>query len=426
MFKKTILPLLLFLSSFLYAQEPYYNDVNLNLTGLTLKEELATKIISTHTYFLFYDQVWDASKITDVNPANNQEVLLLYGWENGTDTDVTNDRTRAKDNNGGSNGQWNREHVYSQSLGTPSLGDSGPGADAHNLRPADSQTNSSRGNRFFSDGSGNAGATSETYTDPIDNTTSTGWYPGDEWKGDVARMMMYMYLRYGDRCLPTNIGLGSSASTPDAMIDLFLEWNAADPVSEVERQRNTYHENTANAFAQGNRNPFIDNPILATRIWGGPRAEDTWGIYTSSDNQAPTVPQNLQTANITTKSLILSWDASTDNVETTSYDVYVDGNLVINTTTTSVTLTDLFPNTSYALTVVAKDIVDNMSAQSAVLNETTLEDTEAPSVPTNVTVSNETTTSFIITWEASTDNTEVLNYDVFLDGTLVTTTDVLA
>ena len=149
MIKKITLFILLISSVTTFSQQTYYNDVNLNLTGTTLKEELATKIISTHTRFLFYNQIWDASKATDVNPNNNQEVVLIYGWENGTDADVTNDRTRGINNNSGNVGDWNREHVYSRSLGTPNLGEAGPGSDAHNLRPADTQRNSSRNNRKF-------------------------------------------------------------------------------------------------------------------------------------------------------------------------------------------------------------------------------------------------------------------------------------
>jgi len=414
MFKKSVLLFGLLFSFVSFSQETYYNDINLRLTGLTLKEELVTKITSTHTKFLFYEEVWSASKATDVNPNNSQEVLLIYGWENGSDTDTKNDKFRGIDDNGGNAGNWNREHVYAQSLGTPTLGEAGPGADAHHLRPADKDWNSTRQNRKFSDGSGNSGTQS-----------NGGWYPGDEWKGDVARMMMYMYLRYDDRCLMSNVGIGDNSGTPDDMIDLFLQWNVEDPVSDFERQRNTYHENTGNTYAQGNRNPFIDNPILATRIWGGPLAEDTWGIYTSSDTEAPTVPQNLVVNNITTKSVDLSWQPATDNVETTSYDVYIDGNLVINTTNSFVSLSDLFPNTNYSLTVVAKDIVNNMSAQSPAIAFTTLEDTEAPSVPANIVISNETTNSFIVSWEASTDNTKILNYDVYIDGSKVTTTTEL-
>ena len=407
MIKKITLFILLISSVTIFSQQTYYNDVNLNLTGTTLKEELATKIISTHTRFLFYDQIWDASKATDVNPNNNQEVVLIYGWENGTDADVTNDRTRGINNNSGNVGDWNREHVYSQSLGTPPLSDEGPGSDAHHLRPADTQRNSSRNNRKFTAGSGFSGAQS-----------NGGWYPGDEWKGDVARMMMYMYVRYDDRCLISNIGIGDNSNTPDDMIDLFLQWNAEDPVSEIEKQRNDYHENLSNQNAQGNRNPFIDNPRLATRIWGGPEAEDIWGIYTNSDTEAPSVPTNLQASNITTFSIDLSWTASTDNVGVTSYDIYVNGNLEVATSTTSITISNLLPDSNYSFAVLAKDIANNASQLSTPLDSKTLKDEEPPTIPQNLVISNETESTFIISWDASTDNTKVGIYEIYVDDVL--------
>jgi endonuclease I len=52
---------------------------------------------------------------------------------------------------------------------------------------------------------------------------------------------------------------------------MFLEWNAEDPVSAFEMQRQEIIEG-----AQGNRNPFIDNPYFATLIWDGPEAENLW------------------------------------------------------------------------------------------------------------------------------------------------------
>lgn len=405
---KKLLTLIFLLATFLvWAQESYYSDVNLNLTGLSLKNALATKITTTHTNFLTYTpDVWEASRVTDENPNNTTQVLLIYGWENGTDGDVTNDRARDKFNNGGSIGEWNREHVYPRSLGTPNLGTDGPGADAHSLRPSDVSTNSSRGNKKFASGSGNAGA------------VTGGWYPGDEWKGDVARMMMYMYLRYNTRCLPSNVGVGSNTGTPDDMIDLFLQWNAEDPVSDFERQRNTFHENTSNTYAQGNRNPFIDNPYLATRIWGGPEAEDTWGIYTGDDTTAPTVPTNLVLTDITTSSMNLSWTASSDNVGVSSYEIYLDGNFYHETSDTSYDAEDLTPNTHYSFRVLAKDIAGNKSGQSVPANASTLADTEAPTTPVDVSISNETDASFKITWRPSNDNTGVTSYDIFLDGNL--------
>ena len=154
---------------------------------------------------------------------------------------------------------------------------------------------------------------------------------------------MYMYLRYGDQCKTNIFGcLEVSTGTFDDMVDLFLQWNAEDPVSEVEKaNENPYHENLSNPYAQGNRNPFIDNPILATRIWGGPVAEDRWGIYTTGDTEIPSVPTNLMISNETTSSIDLDWTASIDNIGVSSYDVFVNGTLSTSVTTNSVTISSL-------------------------------------------------------------------------------------
>lgn len=400
--KKKILLFTLFLTFVVSAQEQYYSDVDLTAEGLALKENLATKTISAHTNFLIYTPgVWESSKITDVNPDNNSEVLLIYGFS----ASGTTARTNGINNNGGGQGEWNREHTYPRSLGNPNLGSSGPGSDAHHLRPSDVEYNGQRGSKKFANGTGNSGS------------VSGGWYPGDEWKGDVARMMMYMYIRYGDRCTPNGVGIGSTAGTPDDMIDLFLDWNAADPVSDFERQRNTHHESNQ-TYAQGNRNPFIDNAYLATRIWGGTPAEDSWGIYTSNDNEAPTVPTNVALNTVKTSAITASWTASADNEAVTKYEVYANGDLNGETADTNYTLTGLNSNTAYAITVLAKDLANNQSELSEAANGTTLTDTTAPSVPTNVTISNETGTSFKVNWSAATDDTAVTAYDVFVNGTL--------
>jgi endonuclease I len=361
--KKQLFFTLLFFTTFLFAQIPaYYNDVNLNLNGTQLKNELATKIISTHTHYLSYSNIWNACQITDLDPndTSNMNVLLIYGYDD-NDGNYRTDRTRSKYAKGGTNGtDWNREHVYAKSLGTPSLGTSGPGSDAHHLRPCDATWNSTRGSEKFAQGSGHSG--------PVAN----GWYPGDEWKGDVARMIMYMYLRYGNQCKPTNVGVGNSSNTPDDMIDLFLQWNAEDPVSQIEINRNNYHGNTANTYAQGNRNPFIDNPAFATQIWGGPQAEDKFGNATTTDTQAPSVPTNLTVSNSTTTSVLINWTASTDNVAVQDYAIYVNGNYYNSTSATSFTVSALTPNTTYSFFVEANDAAGNTSNASTTVYATTL------------------------------------------------------
>lgn len=265
---KKFIALLLTFSLLVYGfgQVPaYYSSIDFSQTGLPLKEDLSDLVTTTHTSPSTYSEVWDILKQADLDPENSSVVLLMYGY-NDADGDVINDRTRDKDNNGGSPGQWNREHVFPKSLGSPDLGTSGPGSDPHNLRASDVQANGNRSNRKFASGSGNAG------------TTGSNWYPGDEWKGDAARIVMYMYLRYDSRCLPNAVAVGSTNAVDANMINLLLDWNAEDPVSDFEINRNN------EIFeAIGNRNPFIDNPAIATRIWGGAEAEDTWGSLSIND-----------------------------------------------------------------------------------------------------------------------------------------------
>ncbi|AZQ42738.1 endonuclease [Nonlabens ponticola] len=257
----------LLMASLGWAQVPsYYNDVDINLTGSSLRSELASKVSSTQTTNLSYTPgVWNAMKQADLDPTNSNDVILIYGY-NDNDGISNTDRTRSKNENGGGSTDWNREHVYPKSLGNPNLGTTGPGSDMHHLRPADVSRNGSRSNRKFADGSGNSRITAQGH-----------WYPGDEFKGDVARMMMFMYVRYGSRCLPKNVGVGTAASADSNMLNLFLEWNVEDPVDNYELNRNNIIEGI-----QGNRNPFIDNPAFATAIWNGPQAEDRFGTGTGS------------------------------------------------------------------------------------------------------------------------------------------------
>jgi endonuclease I len=260
------------------AQIPeYYSEIDFSQDGEYLKEQLAELVTETHTTNLSYTPgVWNALKISDLDPDNSQNVLLVYG-HNDDDGIHSTDRTRDKDlscHTSSCTGLWNREHVFPRSLGTPNLGTTNAGADVHSLRAIDAQRNIIRSNRPFEAGSGAA-----SYI-----TNSGNFFPGDEWRGEVARMMMYMYIRYPTQCAATSVGAGSTSFSPlGDMPDIFLIWNAEDPVTDFEMQRNDHIETV-----QGNRNPFIDNPFLATMIWSGPVAEDSWEVlYTETQTATP-------------------------------------------------------------------------------------------------------------------------------------------
>ncbi len=91
------------------------------------------------------------------------------------------------------------------------------------------------------------------------------------------------------------------------------------------------------------------------------------------DTEAPTIPTALAASNITTTSVTISWNASTDNVAVTEYEVYQDGSLIGNPTSTSYSVSGLSSFNQYAFTVKAKDAAGNTSALSNSLNVTTLD-----------------------------------------------------
>ncbi|SEH39369.1 endonuclease [Epilithonimonas hominis] len=339
-------------SLFAFAQSApsYYSGVNFSKTGNALKSDLATLISSTHTKTISYSELQTLMKSSDVDPQNPANLLLIYGSQ----SSGTHQRSRPI------GGSWNREHVYAKSKGTPNLGTSGPGADGHHLRPADNTLNSTRGSLSFDDGTG-----ATAY-----KTSRGGWFPGDEWKGDVARILMYMYVRYNSRCLPLNITMNPSTYSSD-FPDILLKWNIEDPVSDFEKQRNNVVAQT-----QGNRNPFIDNAYLATVIWGGPAAQNTWPDTfsggTTSDSEAPSAPTNLNVTAVTSTSVALAWTASTDNVAVSGYDVYVDNAFKTSVTSTSAAISGLAPSTTYMVYVVARDAAGNKSNSSATVQAQTL------------------------------------------------------
>jgi chitodextrinase len=139
---------------------------------------------------------------------------------------------------------------------------------------------------------------------------------------------------------------------------------------------------------------------------------------TTTDTTRPSTPNGLVASNITSTSLDLTWNASTDNVGVVGYIVYKDGASIGSPTGTSYTVTGLNPSTSYGFVIKAVDAGANIGFGSAALYATTtaVTDNEAPSAPGAIATSNITSTSVTLTWGAATDNIGVTNYYVYRDG----------
>lgn len=233
----------------------YYDSLE-GKSGAALKQALQDiianpAVVRAHTY----GDVINILKTADQNPLNNNQVWLIYTEQPRSKIDYQTTSSII--------GKWNREHIYCQSRGN--FGDlynlppdginnwlaSGPDdigaglSDAHHLRAVDGQENTSRNNRNYG----------VDYNGPVANPTSS-------WKGDVARAVFYMAVRYN--------GLNVVDGNPNENIvgqigDLttLLQWNHTDPSDDYEMNRNNYIYTW-----QMNRNPFIDMPALADYIWG--------------------------------------------------------------------------------------------------------------------------------------------------------------
>ncbi|MEU4509393.1 glycosyl hydrolase family 18 protein [Nonomuraea wenchangensis] len=161
--------------------------------------------------------------------------------------------------------------------------------------------------------------------------------------------------------------------------------------------------------------------------WEPPNVPALWKVSTGggTDTTAPSVPGNLRSTGVTSNSVSLAWNASTDNVAVTGYEVYRGSTLITTVTDTTHTDTGLTASTAYTYTVRARDAAGNRSAASAAVTATTSNgggtDTTAPSVPGNLRSTGVTSSSVSLAWNASTDNVAVTGYEVYRGSTLVAT-----
>ncbi len=145
----------------------------------------------------------------------------------------------------------------------------------------------------------------------------------------------------------------------------------------------------------------------------------------AADTQAPTAPSNLTASSTTTTATTLNWNASTDNVGVTQYQIRRN-NVIVGTvggTITTYNATGLTASTTYSFDVLALDAAGNVSPPSNTVQVTTgaAADTQAPTAPSNLTASNTTTTATTLNWNASTDNVGVTQYQIRRNNAIVGT-----
>lgn len=149
-------------------------------------------------------------------------------------------------------------------------------------------------------------------------------------------------------------------------------------------------------------------------------------VLTPPDTTPPSVPAGLSSGAATIASFLLRWNAASDNVGVTAYEVFRDGMSLGTTGATSFSVTGLALSTAYTMTVRARDAAGNWSAPSAARVISTLADTIPPSVPTGLAAGAITLRSFTLSWGASTDNVGVTGYEVFRGSVSLGTTTGLA
>jgi endonuclease I len=226
---------------------PGYYQSALNKTGFALRAALH-EIINDHRVIPYSSSSFDTSdalRVLDQDPQNPANVFLLYVQR----SEPTN--TFAL------NTGWNREHLWPDSYGLIGPADS----DLFNLRAEDLTVNAERGNKYFDVSDTNS--TSYRFPAHLEalqcSTDSDSWEPPRYTKGDIARAMFYMDVRYeGDRANEPQLRLRDTivAGPNMARLSTLLRWHEADPVDAAERRRNDLiHE-----LYQFNRNPFVDHP----------------------------------------------------------------------------------------------------------------------------------------------------------------------
>lgn len=282
---KKVFSLIIALSfALLAAAQPanYYNSAN-GLTGNQLKVALHN-IIKGHSS-ISYAQIWNAFWSTD-NKGNGVVWDMYSDRPNGTSPYVYYLGEDQCGNYSGEGDCYNREHSWPSSWFNDQ---NTPRTDLHHIFPTDGYVNNRRGNYAFGE-VGSASWTSRNGSKlgacKTPGFSGTVFEPIDEYKGDFARAIMYMSVRYfSEDASWSSSDMTSKSEIKPWAIEMLLRWNDLDPVSEKEKERN---EAIYNDY-QHNRNPFVDHPEYARMIW-----DPNWSVVEENSVDAYLFPNPIE------------------------------------------------------------------------------------------------------------------------------------
>lgn len=225
----------------------YYDFVPSNPTeGLsgTLRTSLSSNIVPKDWYSYSGTGENTLSSIlqeADEDPTNSANMIYLYTRDSVAKNPASS---------------WNREHTWPKSLSGGNWGEGKAGTDILHLRPTYQTPNSTRSSLVFTE---ITGGTKRTYNGMDFGYTGGGFMPLNATKGDVARICMYVWVAYKDfyTSMPNITNVFQS-------YDTLLKWHTEDKPDVLEAHRNEVSE----ASKQKNRNPFVDHPEYAWKIFG--------------------------------------------------------------------------------------------------------------------------------------------------------------
>lgn len=331
-----------------YYTGSYVYDTLSKQSSNTLKGNLKTLMTNTQSKVTSYNELKTMHAYADSTAGSSSKMTLVYSsasisstWDNGK--------------------TWNREHVWPQSLGTFTT--TKCGSDLHHLHPADSKVNSTRCNLPYGVvTTGTSYKTAKTTSGVTAGYYTSNFYePLDNAKGDIARTLLYVYVRWGETNLTDVI-----QST-----DVLLKWCQADPVDTWEMGRNDSVQSI-----QGNRNVFIDYPEYAWLIFGKsiPKCTTPSGKAAATGT---TSGSGSTTPAPTTQQYTVSWGKSSTSTGSGTITATANGTTITSGTkvaagsTIKVTMTPANSSKVSSLTVNSASVPVSNNTYSFVINKNT-------------------------------------------------------